>query len=151
MTSLKEWVNIENKLGNASLRKYYESHYNPDLEKVVRWTETVNKDISEWLRDIPPFTHAVTAIKEMSVFADLIIVSQTPLEALDREWEEHDLKKYIKFIAGQEHGTKTEHIALAAKGKYPCNKILMIGDAQGDLDAAKSNGFSLPCNSGKRR
>ena len=140
MTSLKEWVNIENKLGNASLCKYFESHYNPDLEKVVRWTEALNKDISEWLRDIPPFTHAVTAIKEMSVFADLIIVSQTPLEALDREWEEHNLKKYLKFIAGQEHGTKTEHIALAAKGKYPGNKILMIGDAKGDLDAAKSNG-----------
>lgn len=140
MTSLKEWVNIENKLGNASLRKYFESHYNPDLEKVVRWTEALNKDISEWLRDIPPFTHAVTSIKEMTVFADLIIVSQTPLEALDREWEEHDLKKYVKFIAGQEHGTKTEHIALAAKGKYPGNKILMIGDAKGDLDAAKSNG-----------
>src|SRR5450759_1019761 len=140
MTSLKEWVNIENKLGNASLCKYFESHYNPDLEKVVRWTEALNKDITEWLRDIPPFTHAVTAIKEMSVFADLIIVSQTPLEALDREWEEHNLKKYLKFIAGQEHGTKTEHIALAAKGKYPGNKILMIGDAKGDLDAAKSNG-----------
>ncbi|MBE0655858.1 MAG: HAD family hydrolase, partial [Bacteroidales bacterium] len=32
-----------------------------------------------------------------------------------------------------------EHIALAAKGKYPDNKILMIGDAPGDFTAAKSN------------
>ena len=47
----------------------------------------------------------------MSVFADLIIVSQTPLEALEREWKEHNLEKYVNVIAGQEHGTKTEHIA----------------------------------------
>jgi uncharacterized phage protein gp47/JayE len=51
------------------------------------------------------------------------------------------MKKYIKVIAGQEHGTKTEHLALAGKGKYPDNNILMIGDAIGDLDAAKNNGI----------
>ena len=141
LTPLKEWVKIETKLGNATLRKYFESNFNPDLEKVVRWTEAVNKDISEWLRDIPPFPYAIAAIKEMSQLADLIIVSQTPLEAINREWEEHDLKKYVKAIAGQEHGTKTEHIAIAAKGKYPDNKILMIGDAKGDLDAANNNGI----------
>jgi len=136
---LKEWVNIETKLDNASLRKYFESNSNPDLEIVLRWTEAVNKDISKWLRGIPSFPNAVSAIKRMSSFSDIIIVSQTPLEALDREWKEHDLKKYVKATAGQEHGTKTEHIELAAKGKYSENKILIIGDAPGDLDAAKNN------------
>ena len=141
LSSLKEWVRTETKLSNANLRKYFESNYDPDLERVVNWTEAVNKDISEKLRNIPPFPHAIQAIKKMSVFADLIIVSQTPLEALEREWEEHDMKKYVKVIAGQEHGTKTEHLALAGKGKYPDNKIIMIGDAKGDLDAARKNGI----------
>ena len=141
LSSLKEWVKTETKLGNANLRKYFESNYDPDLERVVNWTEAVNIDISEMLRNIPPFPHAIQAIKKMSVFADLIIVSQTPLEALEREWEEHDMKKYVKVIAGQEHGTKTEHLALAGKGKYPDNKIIMIGDAKGDLDAARKNGI----------
>jgi phosphoglycolate phosphatase-like HAD superfamily hydrolase len=140
LSSLKEWIKTETKLGNASLRKYFESHYNPDLEKVVKWTEAVNKDISEWLHDIPPFPCARLAIEKISSFADTIIVSQTPLEALEREWEEHDLKKYVRVIAGQEHGTKAEHIAFAAKNKYSDNKILMIGDAKGDMEAAKSNG-----------
>lgn len=140
LTSLKEWSGVETKMGNASLRKYFESHYDPDLENVVRWTEAVNEDISKQLHDIPPFPHAITAIKKISSLADIIIISQTPLEALDREWEEHDLKKYIKTIAGQEYGTKTEHIGLAAKGKYPDSNILMIGDARGDLDAARNNG-----------
>ena len=111
------------------------------LKKVLKWTEAVNKEIGRLMPNIPPFPHALKAIKEISDIADLVIVSQTPLEALDREWEEHDLKKYVRTIAGQEHGTKTEHLALAAKGKYPDNKILMIGDAKGDLDAAKNNGI----------
>jgi phosphoglycolate phosphatase-like HAD superfamily hydrolase len=141
LSSLKEWGRTETKLSNANLRKYFESNYDSDLERVVSWTEAVNKDISEKLRNIPPFPHAIQAIKKISVFADLIIVSQTPLEALEREWEEHDMKKYVKVIAGQEHGTKTEHLALAGKGKYPDNKIIMIGDAKGDLDAARKNGI----------
>ena len=141
LSSLKEWVRTETKLSNANLRKYFESNYDSDLERVVSWTEAVNKDISEKLRNIPPFPHAIQAIKKMSVFADLIIVSQTPLEALEREWEEHDMKKYVKVIAGQEHGTKTEHLTLAGKDKYPDNNILMIGDAIGDMNAARDNGI----------
>jgi phosphoglycolate phosphatase-like HAD superfamily hydrolase len=141
LSSLKEWVSTETKLGNTTLRKYFEANYNPDLEKVVLWTEAVNTEISLWLRNIPPFPHALKAIKAVAPLSDLVIVSQTPLDALLREWEEHDLKKFVNMIAGQEHGTKSEHIALAAKGKYPDNKILMIGDAKGDLDAARYNGI----------
>jgi phosphoglycolate phosphatase-like HAD superfamily hydrolase len=150
LTSLKKWVRNETKLGNANLRAYFESHYNSDLEKVVRWTEAVNKDISDRLRNIPPFPDALSAIKKLSVMADMVIVSQTPLEALEREWEEHGLRKYVIAIASQEHGTKTEHLSLAAKGKYPNSKILMIGDAKGDLDAARKNGvFFYPVLPGR--
>jgi phosphoglycolate phosphatase-like HAD superfamily hydrolase len=141
MSSLKEWVKSETKLSNSNLRKFFESNYDPDLERVVTWSEAVNRDISKLLRNIPPFPHAKQAIGNMSAFSDLIIVSQTPLEALEREWKENDMNKYVKLIAGQEHGTKTEHISLAAKGKYSDNNILMIGDARGDLDAAYNNGI----------
>lgn len=139
LSALRKWINDETQLGNHSLREYYEKHNENSLKDVVEWTEAVNREIAQWLRDIPPFFHATEAIKSMSVLADLIVVSQTPLEALEREWMEHDIKKYVKVIAGQEHGTKTEHIAMAAKGKYPSNKILLIGDAYGDLNAAQNN------------
>jgi phosphoglycolate phosphatase-like HAD superfamily hydrolase len=140
MTSLKEWIKTETKLGNAALRKYYQESYDLSLEVILRWSETVNREIGEWLHDIPPFFHAKKAMEKISGFADIIVVSQTPHEALEREWLENDLKKYIRMIAAQEHGTKTEHIGFAAKGKYPDNRILLIGDAFGDLNAAKSNG-----------
>lgn len=139
--SLKEWVNIETKLGNENLRRYYESHPDPDLGKILRWSEAVNEEISRWLKNVPPFPAALEAIRKISSSGDIVIVSQTPLEALEREWNEHGLTKYVKMIAGQEHGTKSEHLALAAKGKYPDDHILMIGDAKGDLDAAMRNGI----------
>lgn len=141
LSSLRQWVSSETKLGNASLRKYFESHYNPDLEKVVSWTEALNEDIGKWLVNIPPFPHALEAIRNISASADLMIVSQTPLEALEREWKETGMRKYLRAIAAQEHGTKTEQISMAAIGKYDKDKMLMIGDAKGDLDAAKNNGI----------
>jgi phosphoglycolate phosphatase-like HAD superfamily hydrolase len=50
------------------------------------------------------------------------------------------IDKLVRFIAGQELGTKSEHLESAAKDKYAPEKILMIGDAPGDLKAAKSIG-----------
>jgi len=141
LSALREWISTETRLSNDNLLKYFESNYDRDLEKVIRWTEAINLEITHGLKPIPPFTHAGSAIEIMSRFADLIIVSQTPLEALEREWKEHKLESYVKVMAGQEHGTKTEHIALAARNKYHPEKILMIGDAKGDLDAARNNGI----------
>jgi phosphoglycolate phosphatase-like HAD superfamily hydrolase len=76
-------------------------------------------------------------------------ISQTPVDALQREWGENQLDGYIAMIAGQEMGTKTEHLKFAAASKYEATRILMIGDAPGDFKAAKSN-FALfyPINPG---
>jgi phosphoglycolate phosphatase-like HAD superfamily hydrolase len=141
MSSLKKWVETETRLGNATLRKYFESNFDPDLEKIVKWSEAINDEITLNLKMIPPFPGAVAAIKKASDYADLIIVSQTPLVALEKEWEENNLRKFVRLIAGQEHGTKSEHISIAAKGRYDENRILMIGDAQGDMIAAQDNGI----------
>ena len=64
---------------------------------------------------------------------------QTPLDALKREWQENKIDHYLQMIAGQEHGTKTEHLKYTTEGKYNPDKVLMIGDAPGDLKAAKAN------------
>ncbi len=147
--ALRLWTESENKLGNDTLRKYLKSNPDRDLEKVLRWSEAINAEISAWLRNIPPFPAAGNVIEYISGKADIVIVSQTPLEAIEREWKENELSKYVRFIAAQEHGTKTEHLALAAKGKYPDTRIIMIGDAKGDLDAAKNNNVLfypiIPC------
>jgi phosphoglycolate phosphatase-like HAD superfamily hydrolase len=46
----------------------------------------------------------------------------------------------VALIAGQEMGNKREQLALATAGRYERGKVLMVGDALGDLDAASANG-----------
>ena len=68
-----------------------------------------------------------------------LVVSATPGEALQREWVEHNIDKYAAFIAGQELGSKAEHLKFTAGGKYTPSHILMVGDAPGDFKAARAN------------
>lgn len=140
---LKEWVSTENRLGNATLKSFLDAHPDPDLEKVLKWSETVNSDIARWFKGLPPFRHALTAIDILKDFADIVVVSQTPIEALEREWNDSGLTGMVRLIAGQEHGTKAEHLSLASKGKYAVDRVLMIGDARGDLEAAKHSGTAF--------
>ena len=69
-----------------------------------------------------------------------MVVSATPGEALIREWEEHGLARHVGLIAGQELGSKKEHLELATGGRYDRNHVLMIGDAPGDRKASEANG-----------
>jgi phosphoglycolate phosphatase-like HAD superfamily hydrolase len=147
---LKIWAKNETKLGNDTLRKYYESTLDSRIGAVLNWSEEINRQISERMGKAHLFAGAIKAIESIVSYADAIVVSQTPLEALEREWEEHGIRKYVNIIAGQEHGTKAEHIALTAKGKYSDDKILLIGDAFGDKNAAEDNGIlSFPVIPGK--
>jgi hypothetical protein len=46
-------------------------------------------------------------------------------------------------------GSKSEHLKFAAGGRYEPNKVLMIGDAPGDMKAAKANNaLFYPINPG---
>jgi phosphoglycolate phosphatase-like HAD superfamily hydrolase len=149
LTILSEWIKIESKLGNPALEKYASEVNNPIIDKVLEWSKAVNKSIEELVFGMPPFPLVQQSLEQISVKADLIVVSQTPYAALKREWEENKIEHFVRIIAGQELGTKTEHLKFAAKGKFPDNKILMIGDAPGDLKAAKSNGvLFFPINPG---
>jgi phosphoglycolate phosphatase-like HAD superfamily hydrolase len=120
-----------------------------DLLTMWDWTRAVNKSVEEIVSGVPPFAYLRESLVKAAAKADMIVVSATPGEALVREWEEHDIAKYVAVIAGQEMGTKAEHLAMAAKGKYPPERILMIGDAPGDRKAAKAiNACFFPVNPG---
>lgn len=149
LQAIEEWIKWESKLGNPALEKFVSENHDPILQKTLAWSKEVNKNIEEIVFDVPPFPFVINSLKKIQDKADIIVVSQTPLEALKREWEEHQMNGYARLIAGQEFGTKTEHLKYAAKEKYADDKVLMIGDAPGDYDAAKSNGVLFyPINPG---
>jgi phosphoglycolate phosphatase-like HAD superfamily hydrolase len=138
LSALKAWVQQESKLGNPALKAEFDRTNDPELGLVYRWSEEVNETIAKTARGIPPFPLFRESLHKMSICSDIVVVSQTPTETLVREWSELSIDKPVRFIAGQELGTKADHLSLGAKGKYSANKILMIGDAPGDLAAARS-------------
>jgi len=139
MDALREWINVESKLGNPALKKFIDENSSTELSELYDWSIDVNKEVEKIVRNVPPFPLVKESLERIRKSADSIVISQTPVEALEREWKEHGIAQFVKMIAGQEMGTKTEHILFAAKGKYDDDKILMIGDAPGDLKAAKNN------------
>jgi len=136
---LRQWTREETRLSKSVLRALVKETGNAELATVLGWTDAIDEDIETIVKGVPPFPFVRESLETASRKADILVVSQTPLDALQREWSEHDLVRHVRLIAGQEHGTKTEHLALATRGKYDADKILMIGDAQGDYQAARDN------------
>jgi len=134
---------------NDGLRAYMSTYPDPELERAWAWTEGVNASIADMVHGVPPFPYVRESLAFLADKADMIVVSATPLEALRREWEEHDIARYVRVIAGQEMGKKALHLNLAAGGKYPPEHVLMIGDAPGDMQAARANdALFYPINPG---
>lgn len=109
-----------------------------ELETALRWSVRVNEMVAEIVKNVPPFPFVRESLEKIVKQADVIVCSSTPVEAIEREWSEHDIAKYVTVIAGQEMGTKAEHLALMSE-KYGRHNILMVGDALGDQKAADTN------------
>ncbi len=60
------------------------------------------------------------------------------------------MSRFVFAINGQEMGKKGEHIDFASSGgRYESTRILMIGDAPGDMKAARANNaLFFPINPG---
>jgi phosphoglycolate phosphatase-like HAD superfamily hydrolase len=136
---LDQWIARESRLGNATLAAEVNGG-NRALGKIKEWSDAVNAAIEDIVRGVPPFPLFRASLERMRERADTMVISQTPADALEREWLEHDIRGGVRLIAGQEMGTKTEHLRFATGEKYAAEKILMIGDAPGDYNAAKANG-----------
>ena len=137
--NLRRWIETESKLGNPALEAYCQGHDELDMHQALRWSQAVNDTVAGMVRGVPPFPHVRESLEKAQEVADILVCSATPHEALTREWEEHDIAKYPFSIAGQEQGKKAEHIQMAASGRYDTSKMLMIGDAPGDMKAARAN------------
>ncbi len=136
---LRDWIGRETKLGNPALKSEVEKTGDPILRQALDWSEAVNAAVANIVYNVPPFPFVRESLELIAEWADVIVCSATPGEALVREWEEHKIAQYTRVIAGQEMGSKKEIIHYAAEGKYDRDKIIMIGDAPGDMKAARDN------------
>ena len=128
----------EKVLSNPAIEEFLEANPDPELELCMKWSHHVNRDVKRFVNNVPPFPNLRECLEKFSEAADMMVVSATPVEALTKEWKEHDIDRYVGLIAGQEMGNKKEHLE-AVVSNYEAGKVLMIGDAPGDQKAAKAN------------
>ena len=140
LESIINWVETTNELSNNSLKREIEKTNSEGLKMALAWSLAVNESIENLPQDDEPFEGVKVGLEGISKLADISVVSSANGEALDSEWNRHDLVKYLKALLGQEAGTKQHCIAELKKKGYDANKILMVGDAPGDLQAAQNNG-----------
>ena len=138
--ALRAYIESGVPLGNPSLKAEVAKTNDPELARVLAWSLAINHEIDTCMRPVPPFVGAQKALAQIHSLSDAIVVSQTPEEALIKEWRHHHIDQFVDFIAGQELGSKTQHLKLATAGKYSPERVLLIGDAQGDLFAAREAG-----------
>jgi phosphoglycolate phosphatase-like HAD superfamily hydrolase len=137
---LRAYVSSGAPLNNEALAACAAADPDPELAQGLAWSRAVNAAIAEMVHGIAPFVWAERALAMIARRADGVVVSQTPEEALVREWHEHGIDRQVRAIAGQEQGTKAEHLAAASAGRYAPGNRLMIGDAPGDREAAEATG-----------
>lgn len=147
---LKKFLDSGFPRSDSGIAAFAKENPSDEIEQCIEWGNGVNELIAWMVHGCAPFPGVREAFEAMQPHVDCMTVSATPLEALEREWHEHDLAKYMKVIAGQEMGSKAEHVRYAAKGKYDDDHIMLIGDAPGDRDSAFSEGvLYYPINPGQ--
>lgn len=128
------------KMSNASLAEFMEDNDDELLKEVMEWSKGADKLFSKGTADLKPFPAVASALKAASEFADIVIVSSAAAKGLRDDWENGGLLEYVTCLCGQEAGSKKEQLKAAADGRYDKDKILMLGDAVGDMEAADSIG-----------
>lgn len=139
LEALRAYIHSGLPLGNPSLKDEAERTKDPELARLLEWSLAINVEINTRMRPVPPYVWARKALELIRGSSDAIVVSQTPEDALVREWNLHQIHPYVDLIAGQELGSKVEHLRLATEGKYAPDRVLLIGDAQGDQAAAEKS------------
>jgi phosphoglycolate phosphatase-like HAD superfamily hydrolase len=146
---VREFIASGLPLSNDGLRSYRAGNPDPELDRALDWSLAVNQSVADMVYNLPPFPYVRESLELLRKNTDTIVVSQTPGETLAREWAEHGIDRYVRVISGQEMGNKQFQLRMAAGGKYAADHVLMMGDANGDLEAARSNhALFFPINPG---
>ncbi|MDI9488279.1 MAG: HAD hydrolase-like protein [Bacillota bacterium] len=134
------WTKEAKELSNPALLEACQKTNSLCMELALLWSIRVNRSISQLPKVDKPFPNVKSALDKMEQAADLVVVSSANGQAIEEEWEKHNLKQHTKVLLSQEAGSKALCITQLLKKGYDPKKVCMVGDAPGDRDAAFSNG-----------
>ena len=143
--ALVRWANTAATLSNDAVAKAAQEATDADaklvLSKALSWSKSVNAAIVELDESLKvPYAGAKEGLAAAHTFADVAMVSSANRDAVEEEWGKFGLLEHMDIVLAQDVGSKAACIAAMLKFGYDKNKVIMVGDAPGDCDAAEKNG-----------
>lgn len=136
------WVQTAQELSDKSLEEAFERNRGVCIGKAMEWSRLVNQSmamVSDTRKQ--PFDGTREALEAAKVYGDVAIVTAANRQEIKREWETYEILPYADLLLSQETGVKGECLkALVEKG-YEKERVIMIGDAPADLEAAREAGI----------
>ena len=145
LEALAAWVENTKALSNDALTAAIEGAEPGEgrtcLEKALSWSKAANASIVQLPEEMKvPFPGAKEGLEAAHFFADVAVVSCANRDAVEEEWSRHGLLEHTDILLAQDCGSKAHCIAEMLNFGYDREKVLMVGDAPGDCDAAEANG-----------
>lgn len=143
--ALQNWAANAHALSNDAIAQAAQAATDPDgkrcLEKALSWSKAVNESITKLPEELKvPFPGAKEGLAAAATFADVAVVSSANRDAVEVEWNQHGLLQHTDILLAQDCGSKSHCIGEMLKFGYAPDRVLMVGDAPGDCDAAEDNG-----------
>ena len=143
--ALVYWADTAPALSNDGAAKAAAEASDPDakevLLKALSWSKAVNAAIVELDESLKiPYDGAKEGLAAAHEFADVAMVSSANRDAVEEEWGKFGLLEHTDIVLAQDVGSKAACIKEMLKFGYDLDKVVMVGDAPGDCDAAEKNG-----------
>ena len=141
---LQDWAANAPALSNDAVAKAAQDATDPDarlvFQKALSWSKAVNAGIVALPEELKiPYVGAKEGLAAAHEFADVAMVSSANRDAVEEEWGKFGLLEHTDIVLAQDVGSKAACIKEMLKFGYDRDKVLMIGDAPGDCDAAEKN------------
>ena len=137
------WVRTASELSTASLQQEMLRTGSLALRKLQEWNNACNRRIQALEPTFEPFPGVETRLRQLHAVADVAVVSAANESAIESEWTRYGLSRHADVIFGQEVGSKANSIAVMLACGYESRKVMMVGDAMGDAQAAAANGVAF--------
>ncbi len=144
ISHLQHWTQTAPALSNDGVTRALEEAVEPDareiFSKALSWSKAVNAGIVALPEELKiPYPGAKDGLAAAHSFADVAMVSSANRDAVEEEWGKFGLLEHTDIVLAQDIGSKAHCIAQMLKFGYDRDKVLMVGDAPGDRDAAAEN------------
>ena len=141
LQDLEDFVMRSTELSNETLEVLIRRTGSICLHKTLNWSRNVNSRISLLgMYQKLPFPGVQEALAISRQFADIVIISSANRQAVEDEWNYYNLLGSVDEVLTQDVGTKDYCITELLTRGYDKDKVIMVGDAPGDRNAALETG-----------